>query len=120
MERKRSFNLDNLTPQQADRVSIQIGKAVAVILDDCNEECGKLLKSFGYQTAIKHETMVKGSKELKKLKKRRSKKRSEQEVQVSKIMQEASDKCNELLGIYGLQTQIEYDIRPIQNNDGKQ
>lgn len=39
--------------------------------------------------------------------------------EIAKIMDEANLKCNEILGIYGLQTRIGYDIVEISDEKSK-
>lgn len=39
--------------------------------------------------------------------------------EMAKIMDEANRKCNEMLNIYGLQTQIHYQIVPLQPKEAQ-
>ena len=119
-KRERHIDINKLTTEQADNLSKQIGKSIAIALDIANNKCSEILKPYKLQTAICHMIMPLNSEKLKKIRKRASKNKQEIDLTISKIMQESSDKCNELLKIYGMQVQINYDIRQIQENNIKQ
>ena len=113
-KKQEKVDISKLNSEQAEKISEQIGKSIAVILDSANNKSANLLKSLGLQTAIKPTYMPLGAEKLENIKKNRAKDRPHMEIEVSRVMQEASDKCNELLGIYQMQVKLEYDIRPIE------
>ena len=53
--RKRSIDINTLTADQADKLSEQIGKEIAKIMDAANENCNKLLKIYGLESSITYQ-----------------------------------------------------------------
>lgn len=54
-ERERKVDVDALTAEQVDRLSEQIGKEIAKIMDEANISCNKLLGVYGLRTTISYE-----------------------------------------------------------------
>lgn len=50
--RKRSIDLQKLSPAQVDRMGEQIGDEIAKIMDEANGKCNEMLRIYGLQTAI--------------------------------------------------------------------
>lgn len=61
-ERERKVDVNKLTVEQADQLSMQIGKEISKIMDEANTNCNKLLGIYGLQTKISYE-IVKIDKE---------------------------------------------------------
>lgn len=53
--RKRKVDINKLSAEQADRLSEQIGKEIAKIMDQANLNCNKLLGVYGLRTKISYE-----------------------------------------------------------------
>lgn len=67
-QRERKIDINNLTPEQADALSAQIGKEIAKIMDEANLKCNKLLNIYGMQTQIGYKIVKLGTKIRKKKK----------------------------------------------------
>ncbi len=61
-ERERKVDIKKLSVEQADKLSMQIGKEISKIMDEANIKCNKLLGIYGLQTKIGYE-IVKISKD---------------------------------------------------------
>jgi len=53
--RKRKINVEDLTLEQIDDISITLGEEVAKVMDEANKKCNKLLNIYGLQTKIGYE-----------------------------------------------------------------
>lgn len=53
--RKRKIDLENLSPEQADKLAKQIGDEIAKIMDEANTKCNEMLRIYGLQTEIGYE-----------------------------------------------------------------
>lgn len=69
--RKRSIDVEKLTPEQADKITAQLGQEIAKIMDDANEKCNKLLGIYGMETVISYAVAKKGELDKQKLKEMR-------------------------------------------------
>jgi hypothetical protein len=56
--RKRSFNIDKLTPEEADRIGADLGDKVRELVDQACEKANKLLNIYGMK--VQMQFVIKG------------------------------------------------------------
>lgn len=113
--RKRKVNISNLSNEQVDGLSAQIGKELAKIIDRANIECTEILSSYGFQTIIvqKYTKETEEEKEIVKMSHNVVEKlRADIRLKIINIMERMEKECNELVNIYGVIAQMSYDIVP--------
>ena len=76
--RKRKIDLHKISPDQADRMSKQIGDEIARIMDEANNKCNAMLNIYGLQTAIGYKIIKTEEKNKKKTNKTALKKAAKQ------------------------------------------
>lgn len=76
-DRVRKVDVSQMTQEQADNLSKQIGAELAKIMDEANKKCNEMLGIYGLQTQIHYKvTQLVEKTEEKPKKKSRSKKQS--------------------------------------------
>ena len=51
-ERVRRIDVNLMSIEQADKLSVQIGQELAKIMDEANRKCNEMLNIYGLQTQI--------------------------------------------------------------------
>ena len=64
----QQVDIEKLSIEQADALSVQIGQAIAQIMDEANSKCNAVLNIYGMQTQI-HYKLVKLGENPKKQRK---------------------------------------------------
>jgi hypothetical protein len=67
-DRERKVDTSKLTIDQADALSVQIGKEISKIMDEANLKCNELLGIYGLQTKIGYKIVKIGKKTTKAVK----------------------------------------------------
>ncbi len=67
-DRARKIDVNAMTLEQADRLSVEIGKELAKIMDEANLKCNEMLNIYGLQTKIHYKIVQIGEKTEKKAK----------------------------------------------------
>jgi hypothetical protein len=67
-DRERKVDVNKLSIEQADALSVQIGKEISKIMDEANLKCNQLLGIYGLETQIGYKITKIGAKTRKKAK----------------------------------------------------
>lgn len=54
-KKQKKVNIKRLTIKQVDDLSKQIGEAIAEVMDEANERCNDILRTYGLQTKISYD-----------------------------------------------------------------
>ncbi len=54
IKRKRSVSIDNLTEDQLEKLSVDIGKKIANMYDDVAKEANRLLDVYGMEVELSY------------------------------------------------------------------
>lgn len=74
MERKRSFDINKLTTEEAEKLSVKIGEKVREICDDAVKKANDLLNIYGMEAKMQIVVQEIGKEEKPKKKRGRPKK----------------------------------------------
>ncbi len=65
-QRARRIDVNSMTMEAADRLSVEIGKELAKIMDEANNKANEMLNIYGLQTQIHYKIVQVGEKIEKK------------------------------------------------------
>lgn len=61
-DRVRKVDIESMSVEQAEALSMQIGREIARIMDEANLKCNELLNIYGMQTQIGYKIVKIGTK----------------------------------------------------------